>query len=289
MTYAVAAFYRFVPVKDPNAERIFLEQFCREQDIVGTILLATEGVNGTIAGTDQAVERLLSELQRRLGVRERDVKLSQAAAPPFRRLRVRVRPEIITLRAPEADPTRRTGRHVSAAEWNRLIDEPDVVVIDTRNRYETDIGTFEGALVPPLDQFTDFKTYVDRELDPMRHRRIAMFCTGGIRCEKASAYMLAHGFEDVVQLDGGILRYLEETPVEATRWKGECFVFDGRTAVGHDLGRGRWDSCFGCGGPIDHDAKRSADYEPGVSCPRCKATLTPEREDRLRRRHRAMT
>ncbi|WP_062011206.1 rhodanese-related sulfurtransferase [Aureimonas sp. AU4] len=289
MSYAVAAFYRFVALSDPGSDRDDLDAFCRSAGVIGTILLAEEGINGTVAGGPEEVEALVSKLRERFGLRDGDIKRSVADSAPFKRLRVRVRPEIITLRAPEADPTKRTGRHVSAAEWNQLVDDPDVLVLDTRNRYETEIGTFEGAVVPPIDQFTDFKDFVDRELDPARHRRVAMFCTGGIRCEKASSYMLARGFSDVAQLDGGILRYLEDVPTQETRWKGDCFVFDGRTALGHDLARARWDSCFGCGGPIDEEARQSADYEPGVSCPRCRSRLSTERAERLRRRHREMT
>lgn len=289
MDYAVAAFYRFVALSDPGSDRDDLDAFCRSAGVIGTILLAEEGINGTVAGGPEEVEALVSKLRECFGLRDGDIKRSVADSAPFKRLRVRVRPEIITLRAPEADPNKRTGRHVSAAEWNQLVDDPDVLVLDTRNRYETEIGTFEGAVVPPIDQFTDFKEFVDRELDPARHRRVAMFCTGGIRCEKASSYMLARGFSDVAQLDGGILRYLEDVPTQETRWKGDCFVFDGRTALSHDLARARWDSCFGCGGPIDDEARQSADYEPGVSCPRCRSRLGTERAERLRRRHREMT
>jgi UPF0176 protein len=289
MTYSVAAFYRFVAVDDPQAERDELDAFCRNADLIGTILLAHEGINGTVAGAAASIHELLSRLGERLGLSDRDIKRSETEIAPFKRLRVRVRPEIITMRASEADPAHRTGRHVSAVEWNELIANPDVLILDTRNRYETVIGTFERAIIPPIDQFTEFKDFIDRELDPRKHQQIAMFCTGGIRCEKASAYMLARGFAEVMQLDGGILRYLEDVPSGASRWKGDCFVFDGRTALGADLSHGRWESCFGCGGPISETERESDRYEAGVSCPRCHVTLTPDRADRLRRRHRDMS
>lgn len=285
MTYAVATFYRFLAVEDLERQQRELADLCGSEGLFGTILLAGEGVNGTVAGPAEGLARLLDELTRRFAIDPASVKHSQADALPFRRMRVRIRPEIITLRAPDADPTRRTGRHVGSDEWNDLLRDPGVLVLDTRNHYETEVGTFRGATVPHLDSFTDFKTYVDGELDPAVHKRVAMFCTGGIRCEKASSYMLARGFQDVVQLDGGILRYLEDMPADRSLWEGDCYVFDSRTALGAGLVPTRWQTCFGCGGALDEAARARPEFEDGVSCHRCRQDLSEQRARDLRRRH----
>ncbi|MGJ4952025.1 rhodanese-related sulfurtransferase [Bradyrhizobium sp. HKCCYLS20291] len=239
MPLTVAAFYQFVALPDFHDLREPLKAFCAAHGIKGSILLAAEGINGTVAGTNEAIAALVTQLRQGEAFAGRldnlELKFSSAAAMPFQRLKVRLKREIVTLGDPAADPTRRVGTYVDAADWNALIASPDVVVLDTRNAFEVAMGTFEGALDPGLQSFGQFKDFAARALDPDRHKRIAMFCTGGIRCEKASALLLARGFAEVYHLKGGILKYLEEVPEQDSRWRGGCFVFDERVALGHGL------------------------------------------------------
>ena len=288
MSFSVVSFYRFVALADLAALSVTLRSICASAGVRGTILIAPEGLNGTIAGPGAGIASVIDRLDRLCGIRQGEVKISSAQAPPFRRLKVRIRPEIITFRSEAADPDLQVGTYVEPADWNATIADPDTLVLDTRNRYETRLGSFEGAVDPRLSTFTDFKAYVDT-LDPARHRRIAMFCTGGIRCEKASSYMLSRGFETVFHLKGGILRYLEEVPTQASRWRGDCYVFDGRIAVGHGLAPTDWTACHGCGQPLTPDETRSQAFEAGVSCPYCADALTDEKAARLRERQRQMT
>jgi len=239
MTYKVAALYQFVPLPDFRELKDPLHRLCQDLGIRGTLLLAHEGINGTVAGLDEAVDALMAELRSgplfagRLDNLE--LKYSTASEMPFKRMKVRLKKEIVTLGDPQTDPLRRVGTYVSPDEWNRLMDEPGIVVLDTRNDFEVGMGTFAGAVDPRIARFSEFKDFVRDELDPARHKRVAMFCTGGIRCEKASSYMLAQGFEEVFHLKGGILKYLEDVPQTESRWDGECFVFDERVALGHGL------------------------------------------------------
>ena len=239
MTYKVAALYQFVPLPDFRELKDPLHRLCQDLGIRGTLLLAHEGINGTVAGLDEAVDILMAELRSgplfagRLDNLE--LKYSTASEMPFKRMKVRLKKEIVTLGDPQTDPLRRVGTYVSPDEWNRLMDEPGIVVLDTRNDFEVGMGTFAGAVDPRIARFSEFKDFVRDELDPARHKRVAMFCTGGIRCEKASSYMLAQGFEEVFHLKGGILKYLEDVPQTESRWNGECFVFDERVALGHGL------------------------------------------------------
>ena len=239
MSYKVAAFYQFAALPDFRELREPLRAVCTELKLKGSVLLAPEGINGTLAGSAADIDALIGEFRDgplfggRLNHLE--LKFSQSAAMPFQGLKVRLKKEIVTLGAAEADPTRQVGIYVEPAEWNELIAAPDTLVIDTRNDFEVAMGTFEGAVDPGLKSFGQFKDYVARDLDPAQHRKIAMFCTGGIRCEKASAYLLSHGFAEVYHLKGGILRYLEGVPETESRWRGECFVFDDRVALGHGL------------------------------------------------------
>lgn len=235
MTYKVAAFYRFVKINDVPALQAEIKAFCAAHDILGTILLAPEGINGTIAGEAGQLDLTVDFLDRVCGLRQGEVKFSTGKDKPFMRLKVRAKREIITMKCPEADPTTRTGIEVSPEDWNDLINDPDVLLIDTRNDYETGIGIFEGALDPNIRHFSQFPDFVKDHLDPAKHKKVAMFCTGGIRCEKASSYMLNHGFETVYQLKGGILKYLENIPADESKWNGACFVFDGRLALEHGL------------------------------------------------------
>jgi UPF0176 protein len=283
----VVALYRFVPLDGLEGLRGDLLRLCRDLGLRGTILLAPEGINGTVAGPAAGTAALLAALDGICGISRGEVKHSRADAWPFNRMKVRIREEIITLRAPDADPSRQAGTYVLPADWNDLIAAEDVLVLDTRNGYETKVGTFEGALDPQIESFTEFKDFVETRLDPAVHRKVAMFCTGGIRCEKASSYMLSKGFESVFHLKGGILKYLEEVAPQDSRWNGECYVFDKRVAVGHGLAPGTWIACHGCGAPLDEAEARSDAYEPGVSCPYCIDGLTEERARDLRERHRS--
>ncbi len=289
MNWTVAALYRFLPLEDLPTLQKRVRDVCVYHGIVGTILLAPEGINGTIAGENGKLADTLDFLDAQFGIRSGELKFSASEDKPFLRLKIRLKKEIITMRAPEANPSKRAGTYVAPKDWNALIADPDVVLLDTRNAYETAVGTFAGARDPNIATFTEFKDYVSRELDPARHRKIAMFCTGGIRCEKASAYMLAHGFGEVYHLKGGILKYLEEVAPEDSQWQGDCYVFDRRVAIGHGLREGDWEYCFGCGHPLTAKDRESECFEEGVSCAKCIDALTPARADSLRMRHRHLT
>jgi UPF0176 protein len=239
MTYEVAALYQFVPLPDFRELKDPLHKLCLDLGVRGTLLLAHEGINGTVAGSHEAIDALMTELREGTLFMGRldnlELKFSTATEMPFQRMKVRLKKEIVTLGDPQTDPLRRVGTYVTPAEWNRLLDEAGIVLLDTRNDFEVEMGTFEGAVDPRIKRFSEFKDFVKNELDPTQHRKVAMFCTGGIRCEKASSYMLAQGFEEVFHLKGGILKYLEEVPEAESRWNGGCFVFDERVALGHGL------------------------------------------------------
>jgi len=233
MSITVSALYKFVAIDDPKALRDRLAAEMAVREMRGTILLAPEGINGTISAATPAMAEFLALLRADPRFADITTKDALADAHPFQRLKVKVKREILTLGRPEADPTQRVGTYVAPADWNALIADPEVLLIDTRNAFEVAAGTFPGAVDPGTRSFGDFPAWAERSLDPARHRKIAMFCTGGIRCEKASAYLLAHGFSEVYHLEGGILRYLAEVPATESRWQGECFVFDERVSVGH--------------------------------------------------------
>ncbi|MGA7158678.1 MAG: rhodanese-related sulfurtransferase [Acidobacteriaceae bacterium] len=230
--YTVAAYYRFLALADPAALRDELRATFAETDLLGTTLIAPEGINGTMAASPATIDRLLNLLADRTGLPRSEVKFSTTDAPPFRRQKFKLKREIITFRNAPTDPSR-PGQYVDPQHWNALLADPDVLLLDTRNTYETELGTFHGAVAPPLATFSDFATYVRDHLDPARHSKVAMFCTGGIRCEKASAYMLQQGFPEVYHLKGGILKYLEEVAAESSQWQGSCYIFDERVSVDH--------------------------------------------------------
>jgi UPF0176 protein len=246
MPFKVAAFYQFAALPDFRALREPLRAICADLALKGSVLLAPEGINGTLAGAANAIDALVAELRHGALFCGRfdnlELKFSGAAAMPFARLKIRLKKEIVTLGDPLTDPTRQVGRYVDPADWNGVIAAEDTLVIDARNGFEVALGTFTGAVDPQLKSFGQFKDFVARELDPAKHRRIAMFCTGGIRCEKASSYLLSRGFEEVYHLKGGILKYLEDVPAAQSRWHGECFVFDERIALGHGLTERRRDA-----------------------------------------------
>lgn len=288
--FQVAAMYRFVPVEDIEALRAEIYAFTEKNvpSICGTLLLAPEGINGTIAAAPAEMEKMIDFLDEKLGVRTSEaaceLKFSHASEQPFNRFKVRPKKELITLREPEANPHERVGTYVTPDEWNDLISDPDVILVDTRNDYETKVGIFEGAIDPDIKIFTEFPKWVEENLDPAKDKKVAMFCTGGIRCEKASSYMLAKGFENVYHLKGGILDYLETIPADDSKWKGDCFVFDQRVAVGHALKESDWRVCHACREPLSaHDILR-AEYEKGISCHHCIDTLDEERKNALRER-----
>jgi UPF0176 protein len=273
----VAAIYKFVKLTDCAALRAPLHAQCEALGITGTLLLAEEGINGTIAGTRYGIDNILAYLRGDPRLADLDHKESTTNQPPFYRMKVKLKKEIVTMGVPGIDPTELVGQYVRPEEWNALISDPDVLLVDTRNDYEVDVGTFKGAVDPRITTFREFPEFVKNNFDPEKQPRVAMFCTGGIRCEKASAYMLQQGFPEVYHLQGGILKYLENVPAEQSLWQGECFVFDQRVAVGQGLAQGHYELCYGCSRPITAEEKASPKYQAGVSCPRCYEGLTPEK------------
>jgi UPF0176 protein len=283
-TFKIAAFYKFVSLPDCRDLRERWEGELRQLRVLGTLLVAEEGVNGTLAGDPPDLDRAIDLLQSDPRLRDLEAKISWAQKMPFHRLKVQKRREIVTLGQPDADPNRRVGEYVGPADWNALISDPDVVLVDTRNDYEVETGTFEGALNPKTENFRQFPDYVRENLDPQKHKKVAMFCTGGIRCEKATAHLLNQGFEHVYHLQGGILNYLEQVPPEQSKWRGDCFVFDNRVTVNHALRRGDFTICGGCQRPVPAQEREHPDFEEGVSCHRCRSNLTEDRIERLRMR-----
>ncbi|PAX59955.1 oxygen-dependent tRNA uridine(34) hydroxylase TrhO [Brunnivagina elsteri] len=286
MTLVVAAFYKFTKLPDFAEMQNPLLSFCLTQGIKGTILLAEEGINGTIAGSRQGIDTVLAYLHSDSRLVDLEYKESLTESAPFERMKVRLKKEIVTLGLPEISPIQQLGTYVSPKDWNAIASDPDVIIIDTRNDYEVKIGTFKNSVNPNTHSFRDFPEYVRQNLDPQKHKKVAMFCTGGIRCEKASAFMLSQGFPEVYHLKGGILKYLAEVPQEESIWEGECFVFDERIAVQHGLEPGTYDMCVGCGHPIDEEDKLSPHYEEGICCLYCYETLTNDKRGRLEEKKR---
>lgn len=284
MSVVVAALYRFVRLPDFRQWREPLLERMERLDIRGTLLLAEEGINGTISGSREAVDELVGWLRSDDRLAELEYKESVTDAHPFLRTKVKLKREIVTMGLPGIDPNRTVGTYLEPRDWNRVISDPETVVIDTRNDYEYAVGTFARAVNPNTRAFREFPDYVRENLDPQKHRRVAMFCTGGIRCEKATAYLKEQGFEEVYHLKGGILRYLENTPKEESLWQGECFVFDDRVTVNHDLEPGEYDQCHACRRPISEEDKASPHYRPGVSCPHCVDETTEEQKRRFAER-----
>ncbi len=286
----VAALYRFTRFDDPAALRGPLLQACRDHGIRGTLLLAAEGINGTIAGTPDGIAKVLDTVRALPGCADLDVKLSGAPSMPFHRMKVRLKQEIVTMGRPGLDPNASVGTYVDAQDWNALISDPDTILIDTRNDYEVAIGTFEGAIDPGTASFRDFPDWFRQERERLLAAggkpKVAMFCTGGIRCEKSTAFLKQEGVEDVYHLKGGILKYLETVPEDRSLWRGECFVFDQRVAIGHGLAQGSHMLCHACRRPVGDDDRLSPQYEPGVSCPACHGERTDEQRASYRERHR---
>jgi UPF0176 protein len=269
MNQVVVTFYKFVRLPDFREKQAPLLNYCQNQQLKGTILLAQEGINGTIAGSRQGINAVLDFLRSDARLADLEDKESFCDNPPFERMKVRLKKEIVTLGLPEVDPSEQVGIYVTPQEWNELLSDPEVFLIDTRNTYEVGIGTFKGAKNPKTHSFREFPDYVRQHLDRTKQKKVAMFCTGGIRCEKASSFLLGQGFSEVYHLKGGILKYLEEIPPEKSLWEGECFVFDERIALQHGLTQGTYDMCPGCGHPISDADKTSPNYQEGVCCPYC--------------------
>ncbi|WP_417677733.1 rhodanese-related sulfurtransferase [Pseudodonghicola sp.] len=282
--YTIAALYHFTRFADPAALRPALLDLCLAREVKGTLLLAQEGINGTIAGPRAGIDAVLAHIRALPGCADLEWKEATSDHPPFARMKVRLKKEIVTMGQPDVDPKARVGHYVEPEEWNDLIRSPDVAVIDTRNDYEVAIGTFEGAIDPQTESFRDFPAWWEANKDRFHNKRIAMFCTGGIRCEKSTNFLLGQGVEEVYHLKGGILRYLEETPAENSTWQGECFVFDNRVSVGHGLKEGPYDLCHGCRRPILEEDKARPEYEAGVSCHHCIDETSDEDKARFRER-----
>lgn len=282
--FIVCALYKFVTLENYKAMRQPLFDVLEENAIKGTLLLAHEGINGTVSGTRESIDTLLTYLNADQRINPISHKESVDEIQPFYRTKVKLKKEIVTMGVEGIDPKQTVGTYVKPKDWNALISDPDVLLVDTRNDYEIEIGTFENAVNPKTETFREFPQYVKNELDPTKNKKVAMFCTGGIRCEKSTAYLKEQGFEEVYHLEGGILKYLEDVPKENTMWQGDCFVFDNRVAVNHDLEKSHYEQCYACRLPITAEDKASEAYEAGVSCPKCLGKHSEEQIERFRER-----
>jgi len=282
--YTVAALYHFTRFADPAALRGPLLDLCQREGIRGTLLLAQEGINGTIAGSRTGIDKVLAHIRALPGCADLEWKESTASDEPFNRMKVRLKKEIVTMGQPDVDPKARVGHYVDPSEWNALIRSPDVAVIDTRNDYEVAIGTFEGAVDPKTSSFREFPAWWEENKHRFHNKRIAMFCTGGIRCEKSTNYLIGQGVDEVYHLKGGILKYLEDMPQQDSTWEGECFVFDGRVSVGHGLKEGPHILCYACRRPLLPEDQNRPEYEKGVSCHQCIDETSDADKARFRER-----
>jgi UPF0176 protein len=286
--FTVAALYHFARIAEPAALKDPLAAACRAGGVMGSLLLAREGINGTIAGPRAGVEAVLAHIRALPGFGALEWKESTASAMPFKRIKVRLKREIVTMGMPDVDPTHAVGRYVEPSDWNDLLAQPDVALIDTRNAYETAIGSFEGAVDPGTDAFGQFPQWWQDNAHRFHNKKIAMFCTGGIRCEKATSYLVSQGVDEVFHLKGGILSYLEKVPAQESLWHGQCFVFDERVSVGHGLVEGPHVLCRACGHPLDEAAQKHADFEKGVQCQLCRDQYTDADRARFRERQKQM-
>jgi len=282
----VCALYKFVILEDFEAIRPPLLNIMLENEVRGTLLLAREGINGTIAGSRESIDIILNWLKEDMRFSDIVTKESFDTEVPFNRTKVKLKKEIVTMGVEDIDPKKIVGTYVKPKNWNALISDPDVLLVDTRNDYEVKIGTFQNAQNPETETFREFPKYVEENLDSNKHKKVAMFCTGGIRCEKSTAFLKEKGFEEVYHLEGGILKYLEEVPEEETMWKGECFVFDNRVAVNHKLEKGQYDQCNACRMPVTETEKKSEHFIEGVSCPHCYEKKTDAQKARFAERER---
>ncbi len=285
-TTVVAALYKFVRLPDFETLRSPLHKVMTDHEVRGTVLLAAEGVNGTIAGTREGVDAVLDFLRADPRINTLTAKESYTQENPFYRSKVKLKKEIVTMGVEDIDPNDIVGTYVKPEDWNALIADPDVLLVDTRNAYEVKIGSFKNALNPKTESFREFPEFAKQNLDPSKHKKVAMFCTGGIRCEKSTAFMKQQGFKEVYHLEGGILKYLEEVPQENSLWEGECFVFDNRVTVNHQLEKGSYDQCHACRMPITELDMASGQYQRGISCPHCYDEHNEEQRSRYAERER---
>lgn len=286
--YVVCALYKFVRLEDFKDLRQPLYNVMDAHDVRGTLLLANEGINGTISGSREGVDAVLAWLNSDERLNPIIIKESFTDIAPFKRTKVKLKKEIVTMGVEGIDPTKSVGTYIDPIDWNNLISDPDVTLIDTRNEYEYEIGTFKNAVNPHTESFREFPKYTEENLDPEKHKKVAMFCTGGIRCEKSTAFLKEKGFKEVYHLKGGILKYLEDVPKEESLWEGECFVFDDRVAVNHDLEKGKYDQCHACRFPITEEQKLDEKYTQGVCCPRCYDSTSEDQKARYAERERQM-
>jgi UPF0176 protein len=280
--YLTIAFYDFVSLKNIEQLQAFILKFCQKNNIKGTVLLASEGINGTISGEEEKIQKFIEFIKKdsffKNKLKNLEHKESWVSKNPFYRMKVKLKKEIVALGVDGISPTKKVGEYVNPEDWNKLIEDPNTIVIDTRNNYEVDIGTFKNSINPETETFREFPSYVDKNLDKNEPKKVAMFCTGGIRCEKATSLLLEKGFKNVYHLKGGILKYLESIPKEESLWQGECFVFDQRVAVTHGLDEGQYDQCYACRHPLSPDELKSKKYIKGISCPYCFNKLTQKKK-----------
>ena len=280
--FLTIAFYQFVSLKNIDQLQAFILKFCQKNSIKGTILLASEGINGTISGDEKKIQKFIEFIKEdsffKDNFKNLEHKESWASKNPFYRMKVRLKKEIVALGVDGISPTKKVGEYVNPEDWNKLINDPNTIVIDTRNNYEVDIGTFKNSINPETETFREFPSYVNENLNKNETKKVAMFCTGGIRCEKATSLMLEKGFKDVYHLKGGILKYLENIPKEESLWEGECFVFDQRVAVTHGLDEGQYDQCYACRHPLSPVELESNQYTKGISCPYCFNKLSDKKK-----------
>ena len=284
----ILAFYKFTNFEDLARLRLSLLEYCHSNNVLGSVLISNEGINGTIAGNDENVDLVLSFFKKLPGCKNLEYKVSFASKVPFLKLRVRLKKEIVTMGKPGVKPSEGVGHYVTSRDWNTLIKQDDVVVIDTRNDYEVAIGTFNGSVNPKTKRFRDFPSWWEKNGKRYKDKRIAMFCTGGIRCEKSTNYLIQNDHKNVFHLKGGILKYLKDVPVEESEWKGECFVFDQRVSVQHGLVEGSYNLCFACRRPISQADKEFPEYEEGVSCHNCLKQHSLKRKEGFRERQRQL-
>ena len=287
--HAICALYKFTRLDDFEDIQKPLRSFLDSLSVKGTLLLAREGINGTISGSKESLENVLDYLQADERFHGLEYKFSYSKKNPFRRLKVKLKKEIVTMGLTEIDPTHSVGTYVKPKDWNNLINDPDVVLIDTRNNYEYEIGSFQGAINPNTETFREFPSFTKNTLEKYRNKKIAMFCTGGIRCEKSTAYLKSKGYENVFHLQGGILKYLEKIPASQSLWNGECFVFDGRVSVINELKDGTYKMCHACRKPLSLKEVNSKKYKPGISCPNCFNKITDEKKKRLSERNKQIS
>ena len=284
MLHSVISFYKFVKINNPKKLRKSLLDILLNEDVVGTFLIAKEGINATVSGSDTSLKKIMKFLDKQKGFNDIEYKHSCSIKRVFKRLKIKVKDEIVALGKKEIDPSKTTRNYIEPRNWNKLIADPDVLLIDTRNTYEIKIGTFLGAENPNIKNFRDFPNFVKNKLNSKKNQKIAMFCTGGIRCEKASSYLLEKGFKDVYQLKGGILKYLEQNTKKNSRFKGECFVFDERVSVNKKLKNGKYQQCYACRMPISKDDISSIHYKKGISCPHCFSKTSKRQKNRFAER-----